>query len=85
MLMSDLSRAEWRKSSHSSNNGNCLEVADWRKASYSSDNGNCVEAGTAGQAVTVRDSLDPAGPSLAFEPAAWRAFAASLKAGDFPA
>lgn len=74
--------ATWRKSSYSGNNGNCVEVADWRKASFSAQNGACVEAGTAGQAVAVRDSQDPDGPRLAFGASAWRAFAASLKAGD---
>lgn len=38
--------AAWRKSSYSSQNGNCVEVAAWRKSSHSSDNGNCVEVGT---------------------------------------
>jgi hypothetical protein len=74
--------ATWRKASYSGTNGECVEVADWRKASFSAGNGACVEAGTADRAVAVRDSQDPTGPSLAFEPSAWRAFAASLKAGD---
>lgn len=34
----------WRKSSHSTYNGNCVEAsARWLKSSYSA-NGNCVEA-----------------------------------------
>jgi hypothetical protein len=56
----------------------------WRKSSFSGQNGNCVQAGAAGQAVAVRDSQDPEGPSLVFEPSAWSVFAASVKAGDFP-
>ncbi|MFF7231229.1 DUF397 domain-containing protein [Streptomyces sioyaensis] len=62
----------------------------WVKSSYSSqDGGNCVEwspahAGAHG-AVPVRDSKDPKGPALMFEPAAWSAFVAGVQAGDFPA
>jgi hypothetical protein len=103
MLTADLSRACWRKSSYSSDNGNCVEVADWRKASYSAQNGNCVEvadwrkasfsggngncveAGATGQVIAVRDSQNPDGPSLVFEPSAWRAFAVSLKGAAIPA
>lgn len=37
--------SEWRKSSYSSYNGNCVEAAaDWHKSSYSYQ-GNCVEVG----------------------------------------
>lgn len=46
----DLSRAVWRKSTYSSQSGNCVEVArlqdliaTWRKSTYSGQNGNCVE------------------------------------------
>ncbi len=40
----DLSRSTWRKSSHSNNGGECVEVAIvWRKSSYSNNGGNCVE------------------------------------------
>ena len=85
MTIVDLSRARWRESSFSGQSGKCMEVADWRKSSFSGNNGNCVETGTAGQAIAVRDSQDPEGPSLVFEPSAWHVFAASLKSGDFPA
>lgn len=53
----------------------------WRKSSYSGGNGGtCVEVGTAGLAVAVRDSKDPAGPRLAFAADTWRAFAEQVKA-----
>jgi hypothetical protein len=42
----DLTGADWRKSSYSSNNGGaCIEVTTaWRKSTYTSSNGgNCVE------------------------------------------
>ncbi|MBQ1048891.1 DUF397 domain-containing protein [Micromonospora sp. C51] len=56
----DLPRAAWRKSSRSNQNG-----------------GACVEvADNLPGLVAVRDSKDPAGPALAFTPAAWRAFIA---------
>lgn len=33
--------------------------------------------------VAVRDSKDPAGPLLAFTPAAWQGFTADMKDGKF--
>jgi hypothetical protein len=54
----------------------------WRKSSYSGANGgNCVEVADGPGAVLVRDSKNPDGPRLAFVPAAWQAFAESLRAG----
>ncbi|MGH3192429.1 MAG: DUF397 domain-containing protein [Streptosporangiaceae bacterium] len=56
--------------------------AVWRKSSYSGANGgNCVEVAGGSGAVLVRDSKDPDGPRLAFVPAAWKAFAQSVRAG----
>ena len=66
----------WRKSSYSSaGNGNCVEVA-WRKSSYSGPTGEgaCVEVAVTAERVGVRDSKNTAGPALAFESSAWRAF-----------
>ncbi|MEW2379282.1 DUF397 domain-containing protein [Micromonospora sp. NPDC047812] len=59
-----------------------LNGARWRKSSRSSGNGgNCVEvADNLPGVVAVRDSKDPAGPALAFPPAAWRAFVESVAA-----
>ncbi|MEU5563625.1 DUF397 domain-containing protein [Micromonospora musae] len=58
--MTDLTGAVWRKSTRSGGNG-----------------GNCVEVATnLPSIVAVRDSKDPEGPALAFDPAAWRRFVA---------
>ncbi len=63
----DLSRAEWRKSTHSGgNDGNCIEVAD----------------GFPG-VMPVRDSKDPEGPALVFRADAWRDFVTAAATGEF--
>ena len=65
----DLSRATWRKSSHSANGGNCVEVA--------------VAASPAGDVIAVRDSKDRSGPVLMFTASEWRAFLAGVRSGEF--
>ncbi|MGW3045326.1 DUF397 domain-containing protein [Kitasatospora sp. NPDC001159] len=64
-----------------------LSAATWRKSTYSNgDGGQCIEvAGGVSGIVPVRDSKDPAGPSLAFSLEAWSAFVADIKAGTFRA
>ena len=63
----DMTRAKWRKSSHSNGNG-----------------GACVEvARNLPGVVAVRDSKDPRGPVLIFEPEQWAAFTGGVKAGEF--
>jgi hypothetical protein len=85
----EFSHVTWRTASYSSSSTNCVEVGVWRKASYSGSNSNCVEvaatpdAGGADQLCLVRDSKDRDGGSLAFTPAAWRAFTARVKNGVF--
>ena len=57
----------------------------WRKSSYSNQNGgNCLEVadGTAGNAVPVRDSKIPHGPTLLISAPAWNAFVMQLKAAS---
>lgn len=54
----------WRKSSHSSENGgNCIEVAGYPTSNH----------------VLVRDTKDRTGPVLTVTPAAWRRFADQVK------
>lgn len=61
----DLSRAAWRKSSHSGGNGGqCVEVA--RNLSG---------------VVAVRDSKNPNGPSLIVTAGEWRAFLDGVRRG----
>lgn len=52
----------------------------WRTSSHSGNSGNCVEvATTAGHAIAVRDSEQPAGPELAFSLQMWQAFTSREK------
>jgi hypothetical protein len=55
----------WRKSSHSDNGGECIEVGARAEADR----------------VLVRDTKNRGGPVLRFSPAAWRRFASQLKLG----
>ena len=61
-----------------------LTRAKWRKSSYSNGNGGaCVEvARNLPGVVAVRDSKDPEGPELIFEPDQWAVFISGIKAGD---
>jgi hypothetical protein len=55
----------------------------WRKSSRSGTTGdNCVEVRYVDGRVEVRDSKHPDGPVLSFEPAAWAAHVAMVRAGD---
>lgn len=62
----DLSAAQWRKSSYSGpDGGNCLEVADGLTP-----------------VVPVRDSKNSDGPALVFGARAWSAFISRVKTGS---
>ena len=63
----DLTHAEWRKASYSTNNGGaCVEVARNLPG-----------------VVAVRDSKDPDGPKLIVSTDEWGVFATGVKAGEF--
>lgn len=82
----DMSSVVWQKSSYSGGSGgNCVEIGRWRKSSYSTGSGGeCLEVadGIPG-IVPVRDAKNPHGPALTFASAAWSAFVAGLKSGEF--
>jgi hypothetical protein len=75
MASYDLSRAVWRTSSYSGQNGACVEVAIvpvWQISTYSGQNGDCVEvARNVPGVIAVRDSKDRGGLTLTFSPADW--------------
>lgn len=67
-------RLEWRKSTFSTSESNCVEVA-WRKSSFSTSQSDCVEVAWFEAPVTaVRDSKNTEGPTLAFPVPAWQNF-----------
>ncbi|MBB4935739.1 hypothetical protein FHR32_000044 [Streptosporangium album] len=74
----DLSSVAWRKSSRSTNGGDCVEVAivpgDPALAEHKAD---------ADELYLVRDSKDPQGPALAFTQREWDAFVGGVKDGEF--
>ncbi len=67
----DLSRAVWRKSARSGQNGSCVEVAVIR------------DPDTGDRVIGVRDSKDPDGPKLFFTHGQWNVLAATVKNGRF--
>lgn len=56
----------------------------WRKSSYSGGGLDCVELADLGDGrIGVRDSKDPDGPVIAFDPGSISAFLNGVKAGEF--
>ncbi|AEM87313.1 DUF397 domain-containing protein [Streptomyces violaceusniger] len=64
------------------------ESPRWFKSSYSNNGGQCIEIAAnlvaSRGVVPVRDSKDPHGPALMFEPTAWSSFVSAVRRGDFP-
>ncbi|MFY1703626.1 DUF397 domain-containing protein [Micromonospora sp. WMMA1923] len=57
-----------------------LTGAIWRKSTRSNNGGDCVEvADNLPGIVGLRDSKDPTGQALTFEPASWAHFVAGVK------
>ncbi|GII64613.1 hypothetical protein Skr01_46980 [Sphaerisporangium krabiense] len=55
----------------------------WRKSRYSGTDDNCVEvASLTASSVAVRDSKDPAGPTLRVAHHEWAAFIGGLKGNE---
>lgn len=69
---------------HGANPGQ-LSRLTWRKSSLSNGTGgDCVEvADNLPGIVAVRDSKDPHGPTLIFNPSEWKAFVSGVKGGEF--
>ncbi|MEU1940965.1 DUF397 domain-containing protein [Streptomyces sp. NPDC020125] len=60
-------------------------LTGWYKSSHSGgDQGECIEVACGHADIPVRDSKDPHGPALIFEPSAWSAFVSAVKRGEFP-
>ncbi|MGW1173759.1 DUF397 domain-containing protein [Kitasatospora sp. NPDC002543] len=55
----------------------------FKKSSYSNESTNCVELAVRDSASHIRDSKDPYGPTLAFDPAAHSSFIAAVATGEF--
>jgi hypothetical protein len=74
----DPSKARWRKSTFSGDNGgNCVEVAELTSRLEN------TRPGHDDTLIAVRDSKDPEGPELFFTPAEWDAFLNGVKANEF--
>ena len=74
---------EFRKSSYSAQDQDCVEVAhiptNFRKSSYSGVNGSCVEVADLACGAAVRDSKNPGRGHLPFPAAEWDAFLATAR------
>ncbi|WP_067670333.1 DUF397 domain-containing protein [Nocardia miyunensis] len=61
-----------------------LSGAKWYKSSRSSSTKDCVEVAHLDEGmVGVRDSKNPTGPALVFEPSEWDAFTQGVQGGTF--
>ncbi|MEW2442726.1 DUF397 domain-containing protein [Micromonospora marina] len=61
-----------------------LSIATWRKSTRSNNGGDCIEvADNLPDIVGVRDSKNPTGPALTFEPRTWEAFVSGVKQNSY--
>ena len=76
---------EWRKSSYSNSNSNCVEVKGiWRKSTHSNGQANRAEVRLGSPAaVAIRDSKNPTGAVLTVAPGTWSSFTTTIKRGNF--
>lgn len=79
-------RPEFRKSTYSAQNQNCVEVApisaDFRMSSHSGGSNKCVKVAPQPPGAALRDSKQPQLGHLAFPAAEWDAFLAAARSGD---
>jgi hypothetical protein len=68
---------DWRKSSYSATEGNCVEVG-WSKSSYSGGQSECVEV-KLDRSVGIRDTKAREHGRLAVSRAAWTAAVTALR------
>jgi hypothetical protein len=84
MTAPDPGTLAWRKSSRSADHADCVELAFiWLKSSHSAEQADCVELGRNPETAAIRDSKNPAGPMLTFEPQRVLDFLTRVKAGAF--
>lgn len=69
MPSTDLTRAQWRKSTKSTSTGDCIEAAG-----FAHECGDAIMA--------IRDSKDPSGPALVVGHGDWSAFVAAVRQGQ---
>jgi hypothetical protein len=79
-MSKNLKGMDWRKSSYSNSQGNCLEVANWRAPDHGTAQGECALARKATTAVLVRDTTNRSGATLAVSAETWRALLAKVRA-----
>ncbi|WP_046471103.1 DUF397 domain-containing protein [Allosalinactinospora lopnorensis] len=81
-----MNELEFRKSSYSGHDENCVEVAhipsSFRKSSYSGQEPNCVEVIDLPTGAALRDSKRPEAGHLTFPAAEWDAFLTAARDGE---
>jgi hypothetical protein len=58
------------------------DPSGWRKSSHSGSGNNCLEIAPHPTTITIRDSTNPHGPTLAITPHAWAELTHRIKAHD---